>query len=473
MSEDVAGVQSAFRRWRARRSLARFLFSIWFVALPACRPFGRGASPPAQVVISEFVAVNDGATIDEDGDASDWVELYNQGPTDVDLTGWYLTDERRDPVRWQFPQVILPANGYLVVFASGKDRAAAGSELHANFSLSGEGEYLGLFAPDGRTVVWEYGPHYPPQYEGAAYGLVAARQARYFTAPTPGAANGSASENQGPVLSNVAHHPAVPAPGQDVAVTVRAAGALAPLKAVTLYWRVMYGATQATPMRDDGAHEEGDAGDGVYGATIPSSLHEPGQMVRYYVVATDRRGQDARWPLRGEGTGGPHYCGTMIADPAVQSELPVLYWFVADPAAAETDAGSRASVFYDGVLYDNVLVRLRGLTARYWPKKSLKFDFNQGYHFRYAPDQAPVEEFNLNATVTDKSYLRQVLSWEAYRDAGVPSSISFPVRVQRNGRFYSVAVFVEQPDERYLLRQGLDPEGALYKMLKRNLLDSA
>ncbi|MBN1641184.1 MAG: CotH kinase family protein, partial [Anaerolineae bacterium] len=160
-------------------------------------------------------------------------------------------------------------------------------------------------------------------------------------------------------------------------------------------------------------------------------------------------------------------------DPAVQSELPVLYWFVADPTAAETDAGSRASVFYDGVLYDNVLVRLRGLTARYWPKKSLKFDFNQGHHFRYARDRAPVEEFNLNATVTDKSYLRQVLSWEAYRDAGVPSSISFPVRVQRNGRFYSVAIFVEQPDERYLLRQGLDPEGALYKMLKRNLLDSA
>jgi hypothetical protein len=38
------------------------------------------------------------------------------------------------------------------------------------------------------------------------------------------------------------------------------------------------------------------------------------------------------------------------------------------------------------------------------------------------------------------------------------------VRVQQNGAFHSVALFMEHSDEQYLERQGLDPEGALYKM---------
>jgi hypothetical protein len=163
----------------------------------------------------------------------------------------------------------------------------------------------------------------------------------------------------------------------------------------------------------------------------------------------------------------------MIADPSVDSKLPVLYWFVGDPSAAETTSGTRCSVFYDGILYDNVFVRSRGLTGTYWHKKSLKFDLNQGYHFQFSPDQEPVEEFNLNSTYSDKAYIRQVLAWETYRDAGSPYCISFPMRVQQNGAFYSVAIWVEQPDERYLERQGLDPKGAMYKMLLFNSLESA
>ena len=80
------------------------------------------------------------------------------------------------------------------------------------------------------------------------------------------------------------------------------------------------------------------------------------------------------------------YLGTMAVDPGVDSQLPVLYWFVRDPHAATTDEGTRASVFYQGggqagTLYDNVLVRRRGVTSKSWYKKSLKFDFNQGHHF--------------------------------------------------------------------------------------------
>ena len=452
-------------------SLLALLLSVTCL-LAACSAHPNAGEGPT-LVISEFMAVNGGTLTDADGDGSDWIEVYNRGPTDVSLRGWYLTDNRADPAKWRFPDVTIPAHGHLLVFASGKDRVVVGSELHTNFRLLDSGEYLALVKADGWTIAWEYAPRYPQQYEGVAYGLVAGLLPRYLTVPTPGSLNDGTAENRGPVLSEVSHAPAQPTSGDPIVVTASVERSLAPIESVTLHCRVMFGATRAVPMLDDGAHGDRRAMDGVYGAIIPPDMAGPGDMVRYYVTATDREGHISRWPLFHDPVNSPQYCGLVIADPGVRSQLPALYWFVADPAAAETDAGTRASIYYDHVFYDNVLVRLRGLTARYWPKKSFKFDFNQGHHFRFSPHEASLEELNLNSTVTDKAYVRQTLAWETYRDAGVPASISFPVRVQQNGAFYSVSIFVEQPDERYLERHGLDPNGALYKLLKLNILESS
>jgi hypothetical protein len=442
------------------------------LALAACSARHRPGSGP-RLVISEFMAVNGGTLTDADGDPSDWIEVHNRGPAEASLRGWYLTDDRTDPVKWRFPDVHVPAFGSVLVFASGKDRAVVGEELHTNFRLSESGEYLALVEPDGWTIAWEYAPAYPQQFEGVSYGLVADLLSRYLTVPTPGTINEGPAENRGPVLGQVSHTPREPEPGDWIVIRASVRPSLAPVASVTLHCRAMFGATQAVPMYDDGAHDDGGAQDGVYGAVIPPGLAGAGDMMRYYVTANDRQGQASRWPLYQDELNSPQYCGFVVRDPGVASQLPVLYWFVADPAAAETDAGTRASIYYRGTFYDNVLVRLRGLTARYWPKKSFKFDLNQGYHFQFSPDEAPVEEFNLNSTVTDKAYVRQVLALETYRDAGVPASISFPVRVQQNGAFYSVSIWIEQPDERFLERQGLDPNGALYKLLKLNILESS
>jgi len=124
----------------------------------------------SQVAISEFMAVNDTALQDEDGDSSDWIELYNSAPTNVNIGGWTLTDRSNDLARWSFPDTTLPAGGYLVVFASGKDRAVSGSELHTNFKLGGGGEYLSLVRADGHTIEHEYAPAYPEQYADISYG---------------------------------------------------------------------------------------------------------------------------------------------------------------------------------------------------------------------------------------------------------------------------------------------------------------
>src|SRR4051812_48674366 len=85
-------------------------------------------SAHAEPRINEIVAVNATTLADEDGGYSDWIELYNPDSTAVDLTGWYLTDSPANKTKWQFPSVTLSARGYLVVFASNKDRALAGGQ---------------------------------------------------------------------------------------------------------------------------------------------------------------------------------------------------------------------------------------------------------------------------------------------------------------------------------------------------------
>ena len=125
---------------------------------------------PGQVVITEFMARNGGTLDDEDGDSSDWIEVRNAGATSVDLAGWTVTDDPANPALWTFPSWVLGSGEHLVVFASAKDRAQSGSELHTNFKLSSDGEYLGLFAPGG-GIATEFAPTFPPQRVDVAYGL--------------------------------------------------------------------------------------------------------------------------------------------------------------------------------------------------------------------------------------------------------------------------------------------------------------
>jgi hypothetical protein len=125
----------------------------------------------ADVVISEFMARNANGLRDEDGARPDWIELHNVSAATVNLDGWYLTDTTNDLTKWRFPAVSLAANGYLVVFASDKNRTNPAAPLHANFQLTSGGEYLGLVMPDGVTVASEFRPAYPPQEPDIAYGI--------------------------------------------------------------------------------------------------------------------------------------------------------------------------------------------------------------------------------------------------------------------------------------------------------------
>jgi Lamin Tail Domain len=126
-------------------------------------------APPPDLWVNELVADNQDGLRDEDGDPSDWIELYNATPDPVSLAGWSLTDDPDEPSKWLLPDVDLAGTDFLVVFASGKDRTEG--ELHANFSLSAKGEPLLLYAPDG-TLHHNYDPDYPAQLPHVSYGMV-------------------------------------------------------------------------------------------------------------------------------------------------------------------------------------------------------------------------------------------------------------------------------------------------------------
>jgi hypothetical protein len=103
------------------------------------------------VRINEFVAKNDTGAKDEQGEFEDWVELWNTGISQVDLSGMYLTDKPDQPTKWQFPQgTRINAGGALIVWC---DEQGSQGPTHANFKLSASGEDLALYDRDGRTLL--------------------------------------------------------------------------------------------------------------------------------------------------------------------------------------------------------------------------------------------------------------------------------------------------------------------------------
>jgi len=103
------------------------------------------ADTPGDIVINEFMADNETSVTDQDDEYDDWIELYNNTDTDISLEGWYLSDDPAEPDLWVFPDVSIPANGYLIVWAD-KDEQQDG--LHADFKLSASGETILLSSPD-------------------------------------------------------------------------------------------------------------------------------------------------------------------------------------------------------------------------------------------------------------------------------------------------------------------------------------
>jgi len=155
---------------------------------------------PAFIRINEILTSNQGSVtnlLDEDGDSPDYIELYNTENYAVDLSNWnYAVDLSNwklldgDNI-WKIPAgTTISANGFLSIWASGKNRSTP--QLHSNFELSSKGEYLGLY-DDFDNLVHDFGAAYPSQSDNISYGYTANNNTSYFNTVTKNANNTNAT----------------------------------------------------------------------------------------------------------------------------------------------------------------------------------------------------------------------------------------------------------------------------------------
>lgn len=141
------------------------------------------------VILNEIQASNGSTLTDPQGEYDDWIELRNLTDRDVDLTGRYLSDEANNPRKWAFPAgTLIPAGGYLLVWADEDGLATPG--LHASFKLSSLGETIYLTDTDANfNAILDqvtFGPQSIDRSHGRSYanGDVWVEQT-----PSPGAQN--------------------------------------------------------------------------------------------------------------------------------------------------------------------------------------------------------------------------------------------------------------------------------------------
>ncbi len=188
--------------WRVAHGIASQATGTAFAGGSWAYILDSGTLAPGELIISEFMADNQNTLHDEDGDDSDWIEIYNGSDDTVNLEGWFLTDDPNHLTKWRFPNVAVAAKDHLVVFASEKNRTNSTTPLHTNFKLASEGEYLALVSP--RTNVFsEFAPAYPPQQPDISYGRVpgAPDAMGYFTRATPGDANAVGGPGFAPAIT--------------------------------------------------------------------------------------------------------------------------------------------------------------------------------------------------------------------------------------------------------------------------------
>ena len=299
---------------------------------------------------------------------------------------------------------------------------------------------------------------------------------------SPGQVNSSFAAAAPPIVTDLGRFPTEPT-SQDntiISALVRVPNSEA-LDAVELHWQRRTGMPEGAgveeeagivEMADDGAAtndgQSGDsvAGDGVFSGSLPRFPHNT--AVTFFITARTESGLVGSWPrvadidkvTRGE------LAGFYVNDEQVDTQLPEYQLIL--PDVDETNPDSINGVLncslleecdfaFGGELYPSVGIRFRGNTACVLKKRNLKIRFNTGRLFR------GLRKFNLQGIWTDKGLVREHLGWEFIRQLGIPYCETEYIRLQLNGAFHGLFLYLEHPDERYLERNGLSGFDCLYK----------
>ena len=158
---------------------------------PAPTPNNRNglADNLAEVIfINEICSDNESILTDNDGDYSDWIEIWNHNEYPINLRGFGLTDDLTNLKKWVFPNLKLEANSYQLIWCSDKDSLYTNNEIHTNFKISSGGEDIAISFLNNQ-VIDEVNAIYIP--EDNSYGRLSDNTSYFaiFEIPTPSEIN--------------------------------------------------------------------------------------------------------------------------------------------------------------------------------------------------------------------------------------------------------------------------------------------
>ena len=136
-----------------------------------------------ELIINEVMYSNKNTIADSYGNFSDYIEIYNGYDYDINLEGYYLSDDNFETKKWKFPDVVIKSHDYLLVFVSGLNKY--GDELHTNFKLDSNGEVVTLSDQNGNSLSKLY---YLETFEDTSYGYNGNEYVYYYNG-TPGDVN--------------------------------------------------------------------------------------------------------------------------------------------------------------------------------------------------------------------------------------------------------------------------------------------
>jgi len=202
------------------------------------------------------------------GDNPDWIEVYNSGTQDVDISGYFLND-KAIAGGYEIPAgTIITAGGFYLVDAN-----------ESGESISSGGEDVSLAEPDGTIV-----DHTVTPDMSSDVGLTWAREIDgagewMVSSPTPASSNGSAV-NTAPILVADSLTEFIDVYG----VTASDADGISSVKLIFMAGESVQSIDMALV-------------DGEFKTSVPKA--NVGELVRYYVVATDNTGLTTYYPDNG------------------------------------------------------------------------------------------------------------------------------------------------------------------------------
>ena len=426
---------------------------------------GGSLSMSAQIVINEIM-YRPGTTFPENT-AREFIELHNRAANSVDLSGWQFTSG----ISYAFPVgTSISAGGYVVVASSPSQVGAAYGVAGvlgpwaAGTTLSNRSEKIALSRPgtspgtfelvdevsyasegdwalrvrEGNFGGWEW--QTPANGAGRSMELrnPALRNdqgqnwapSQSASGATPGSANSALTTNIPPIITKVAHFPAVPTSADPVTISCQVVDET-PVTglAVTLFWRDATSVNAppfiSMPMASDGS--------GYFSAVLNAMPHLT--IVEFYLSATDSV-HTRTWPAAtSEGQ-------TANAQYQVDNEPPnnadTFYRLVltgAENAAFTTQAASNPQ---SDRQFNQTLIVTRGAetTVRYRSSMRIRGNSSRGYQFKPLRISMPndsrwegITDFNLNP----RSSFLQFIGFRLFQAAGLPASDTIPIELRRNG----------------------------------------